>query len=1031
MEEILASIRRIISEDDAPSPSASTTFSSVSHSAPTSLKLEESDREQRFVEGDDGVLVPFEAGGTEDAFEATARSAIADVDVQSTEPIEDLDLSSVPSLLQALNCSGPLEAAIYDNGKGVANTATLLTGILDRALDEDAEPVVRDWRMRFAPPEVSVGFKGLARPREKGRPTRLTNQAQFVFRDAERIRRRTSPHQTLTLRHVLASLLTIDFSGREANWLSEFFSDATGRDPAFLLAEIIREEMPAGDFLDEWREIFVARGAHPPAATALLDADDPWAPHRRDNLGVATEAEAFARTAVAPELLPPFAVGVFGDWGSGKSFFMKLIYEAIARRSQVLANEHGEVVQIRFNAWHYVEGNLWASLVDHLFRDLDIWSRRLGTQGAAEALFGQLSTARRLTLEAAEKLVNERRGQRAARTKSAEADAALAQARASLEQSLEPHLRAVWQKVAETLKADGDRQSKTLVAAAEKVGLPGLIEEGKGVVAEVDRLKAAMKHPSMRALRDPLTLSLVVLAGLVGAVGCHYAGRYLTHYTSQALMLIAQTASLVGPIAVAFAIGRKRLKTAVDVLVAHKDRVAQVLEASLKIDKDAADKAKKQVVTAEADAEAAREAFAIASAKLIEAERAFDMRSPARRLLAFVQERAGSDDYSKHLSLTATIRRDFEELSALLAGEIPQGLADEHAAYAVRIAELIGQQDAGLSEDEIKTLRATVAEASPSRRLHRIVLYIDDLDRCPPERVVEVLQAVHLLLSFKLFVVFVAVDVRWLSRSLESHYGQLLRKQGAAATAATATDYIEKIFQVPFWVQQMEPEGAWRLIEDRIGTLLERQAPRGQAAGPGGGEGEGTDDGAEVKGAKVRTAKQVEGESLEAPLNTFEREYLQSIAGALTHSPRRTLRVINVYRLIKASLPPTQALRLEDLDYQAVLSLLAVSCISEPLFAHLGRVLHRGETPAAFLEAVQHDLDIRLPERRALSVAINALTIEEVDWPRLHALVARFTFQGPDAVWANAGDAVVGAPPDARIDPPRSSAGRSGTEARR
>ena len=59
-------------------------------------------------------------------------------------------------------------------------------------------------------------------------------------------------------------------------------------------------------------------------------------------------------------------------------------------------------------------------------------------------------------------------------------------------------------------------------------------------------------------------------------------------------------------------------------------------------------------------------------------------------------------------------------------------------------------------------------ERSENRALspiERIILYIDDLDRCPPKRVVEVLEAVHLLLAFDLFVVVVAVDARWLERS--------------------------------------------------------------------------------------------------------------------------------------------------------------------------------------------------------------------------------------------------------------------------
>lgn len=36
----------------------------------------------------------------------------------------------------------------------------------------------------------------------------------------------------------------------------------------------------------------------------------------------------------------------------------------------------------------------------------------------------------------------------------------------------------------------------------------------------------------------------------------------------------------------------------------------------------------------------------------------------------------------------------------------------------------------------------------------RVVLYIDDLDRCPPDRVVQVLEAVQLLVKTPLFIAF-------------------------------------------------------------------------------------------------------------------------------------------------------------------------------------------------------------------------------------------------------------------------------------
>lgn len=60
------------------------------------------------------------------------------------------------------------------------------------------------------------------------------------------------------------------------------------------------------------------------------------------------------------------------------------------------------------------------------------------------------------------------------------------------------------------------------------------------------------------------------------------------------------------------------------------------------------------------------------------------------------------------------------------------------------------------------------------RPLERIVIYIDDLDRCRPDHVVQMLEATHLLLALDLFVVVVAVDSRWLTRALQIHYKELL-----------------------------------------------------------------------------------------------------------------------------------------------------------------------------------------------------------------------------------------------------------------
>jgi hypothetical protein len=122
------------------------------------------------------------------------------------------------------------------------------------------------------------------------------------------------------------------------------------------------------------------------------------------------------------------------------------------------------------------------------------------------------------------------------------------------------------------------------------------------------------------------------------------------------------------------------------------------------------------------------------------------------------------------------LRKDFEQLT-LLIGARPDGPA-EGAPTPLREAA--------------RTL------ANAEHDIERIVLYIDDLDRCSPDQVVKVLQAIHLLLAFRLFVVVLGVDSRWLEDSFKSHYDTLLEKPA---------DYLEKIIQVPFLLRPMTSDG--------------------------------------------------------------------------------------------------------------------------------------------------------------------------------------------------------------------------------
>ena len=177
--------------------------------------------------------------------------------------------------------------------------------------------------------------------------------------------------------------------------------------------------------------------------------------------------------------------------------------------------------------------------------------------------------------------------------------------------------------------------------------------------------------------------------------------------------------------------------------------------------------------------------------QILELKRQKTLQREDNLLAHYINDRASSNDYKKHLGLPAQIRRDFDKLS--------------------RLVESFNKKlDKGLESEEDEHM------------INRIVLYVDDLDRCSTKKVVEVIEAVHLLLAFPLFTVVVAVDPRWLTQALQIEYKELFNGELALDTdgdgipdlqRATPHDYLEKIFQISFWLYPMDVKGRRNMVE--------------------------------------------------------------------------------------------------------------------------------------------------------------------------------------------------------------------------
>jgi hypothetical protein len=280
------------------------------------------------------------------------------------------------------------------------------------------------------------------------------------------------------------------------------------------------------------------------------------------------------------------------------------------------------------------------------------------------------------------------------------------------------------------------------------------------------------------------------------------------------------------------------------------------------------------------------------------------LRDRGAQLQTLVQSAAV--EYRRGLGLMSRLRKDFEQLT-LLIGARPDGPAEGAPA-------------------PLREAARTLANAEND--IERIVLYIDDLDRCSPDQVVKVLQAIHLLLAFRLFVVVLGVDSRWLEASLKSHYDTLLEKPA---------DYLEKIIQVPFLLRPMTSDGFAAMMAE-LSRPPSPPGPPAQRSGVG-ESGPGTVIGATVEASPTPPSPPGRRSApLAAPppgralaLTQPELDMLASL-GEVVPSPRAGKRLLNIYRMLRVSADSGDApLDSDTSEFTAVILLLGllVSCPDE------------------------------------------------------------------------------------------------------
>jgi hypothetical protein len=184
----------------------------------------------------------------------------------------------------------------------------------------------------------------------------------------------------------------------------------------------------------------------------------------------------------------------------------------------------------------------------------------------------------------------------------------------------------------------------------------------------------------------------------------------------------------------------------------------------------------------------------------------------------------------------------------------------------------------------------------------------------------------------RLFVIVIALDVRFVSRALEAVYGGVLSRHGAPS----GLDFIEKIIQIPYRVRPVDPVGFTQYLRGQvaIGDDDDAAVPRpvdpvrDSSKPPMMTSARGRRDAA--RRPPTDPDQRLHWQQLPTTALRFspaEAALLERCGGDLGLSPRAGKRLINVYKLLKILWHREPDRRPADAENeQAIVALVALSC---------------------------------------------------------------------------------------------------------
>lgn len=613
-----------------------------------------------------------------------------------------------------------------------------------------------------------------------------------------------------------------------------------------------------------------------------------------DYLNFSPDIEAFAKVITSKSFNPPLAIALFGKWGAGKSFFMEKLKDRIQLLSKLNNSTYcSGVAQIHFNAWSYMDTNLWASIVDRIFSELNIFINKESQENEEDNIRSKLEEELSL-LKDFEDSVSKRREDYEKRKNE------LLEKKRNKESIIQEKIDELKSKSFKEALSSGVNYRHDIENAVK--GHSDILSDN------------AMDNPdlALHEFRSNRTfiyylfkewswlrifsVFLIVSTILILPQVFVYCDILESVLTSGLWQLITAPFAVLIPVLVSFKKAYKVIKPITaslwEIKRRYDDKTKEVIY-NYEIEVKTLELEVEQLLT---DLRAIESEISTNQNEIEKIEYKIEKGIASQALYSFIERRANNIDYQKHLGLISLIRKDFKKLSRLFIQSKDEQEDSEFLNY-------------------FKT------------PLQRIVLYIDDLDRCPANKVIEVLEAVNLLMSFPLFVVVVGVDPRWVKNALLKEHNDQFSEESKTLESIDVLNYLEKIFQIPFHLKQPSDSDIKSMINNLTREVTE--LPEGELPE----ESISTEDFNTLEQSKPNKSADetlTNSEESENDLDQYlalKREEVSLIgmySSIIGSNPRAIKRFINVYQIIRAHRELRLNIDRVDRDFSVVVFLLSL-----------------------------------------------------------------------------------------------------------